>query len=257
MSGDWFSLEGRRALVTGATRGIGRAIVQQFAARGARVIISSRKADACEAAATSISADYGEGTAVAFAANLSSAEEVAALGDFAEEKLEGVDVLVCNAGVSFHIGLSETVTPEVFDRTLQANVHNTFLLARRLLPGMARRKDGSVIIVSSIGGLRSSPLLGPYSVSKAALHQLMRNLAGEFGPSGVRVNCLCPGTIETDMTRTLLNDPVTSAMLRNETMLRRFGAADEMAGAAVFLASAASGFVTGHVLVADGGATAQ
>jgi NAD(P)-dependent dehydrogenase (short-subunit alcohol dehydrogenase family) len=250
-----FDLSGRAAIVTGSSRGIGRAIAERLAEHGARVVISSRKAAACQEVADGINARHGEGRAIVAPANISSKEDLQRLADTGKEAFGQIDVLVCNAASNPYFGPMGGVSDEQFLKILTNNVLANNWLIGMVAPGMVERRDGSIIIVSSIGGMRGSPVIGAYNVSKAADFQLARNLAVEFGPSNVRVNCIAPGLIQTDFARALWENPEILKQAVRPTPLRRIGQPDEIAGAAVFLASQAGSYVTGQTIVADGGAT--
>ena len=250
-----FDLSGKTAVITGSSRGIGRAIAERMAEHGARVVISSRKAGPCEEVAQAINAKYGEGRAIAAPANISSKEELQSLVDRTMEAFGRIDVLVCNAATNPYFGPMSGINDEQFLKILTNNVIANNWLIGMVSPQMLERKDGAIIIISSIGGLRGSPVIGAYNISKAADFQLARNLAVEFGPSNVRVNCIAPGLIQTDFARALWENPEILKQTTGSTPLRRIGQPDEIAGAAVFLASAAGSYVTGQKLVADGGVT--
>jgi NAD(P)-dependent dehydrogenase (short-subunit alcohol dehydrogenase family) len=250
-----FDLSGRAAIVTGSSRGIGRAIAERLAEHGARVVISSRKAAACQEVADAINARHGEGRAVVIPANISSKEDLQRLADETVAAFGKIDILVCNAATNPYFGPMGGISDEQFLKILTNNVLANNWLIGMVAPGMVERRDGSIIIVSSIGGLRGSPVIGAYNVSKAADFQLARNLAVEFGPSNVRVNCIAPGLIQTDFARALWENPEILKQAVAPTPMRRIGQPDEIAGAAVFLASQAGSYVTGQTVVADGGAT--
>jgi NAD(P)-dependent dehydrogenase (short-subunit alcohol dehydrogenase family) len=249
-----FDLSGKVAVVTGASRGIGRAIALRLAQHGALVTVSSRKLDACEAVVADIAAAGGR--ARAQACHIGRKEDLAALVARTVEAWGGIDILVCNAAINPHFGPAATVSDDAFDRTMASNVRSNFWLANMVLPGMAARGGGSIIVVSSIAGLRGSTNLGIYALSKAADLQLVRNIAVEWGPSGIRANAIAPGLVRTDFARALWEDPINLAKRERETPLKRIGEPDEIAGAAVFLASPAASFMTGQTLVIDGGLTA-
>lgn len=250
-----FDLTGQVAVVTGSSRGIGRAIAERLAEHGARVAISSRKQDACEAVAGALNERYGVGTALAMAASISSKDALQQLVKRTNEAFGRIDVLVCNAASNPYYGALGGISDEQFRKILDNNVLSNHWLIQMCVPQMIERKAGSIIIVSSIGGLRGSTTIGAYNVSKAADFQLARNLAHEFGPHGVRVNCIAPGLIRTDFARALWENPETLDRATRLVPLRRIGEPDEIAGAAVFLASRASSFMTGQAVVCDGGAT--
>jgi len=250
-----FSLAGKVAIVTGSSRGIGRAIALRLAEHGARVVISSRKADACAEVRDEINRAQGPGAALSIPANISSQDELKHLVDETTRQLGRIDIVVCNAASNPYYGPLGGIEDDQFRKILENNVIANHWLINFVAPQMLARKDGSIIIVSSIGGLRGSPVIGAYNVSKAADFQLARNLAVEFGPSNVRVNCIAPGLIKTDFAKALWEDPQALQRRTDATPLRRIGEPDEIAGAAVFLASKAASFVTGQALVVDGGVT--
>lgn len=249
-----FDLTGKVAVVTGSTRGIGEAIVHRMAEQGAKVVVSSRKADACEKVAADINAKH-EGAAIAVPCNISEKAELQRLVDTANETFGKIDILVCNAAVNPYFGPSKDIPDEAFDKIMDVNVRSNHWLCHMVLPQMVERKDGAVIIVSSIGGLKGSPILGAYCLSKAADFQLARNLAVEFGEHNIRANCIAPGLIKTDFARALWEDPDILKRSTAGAPLKRIGLPDEIAGAAVFLASPAGAFMTGQSVVVDGGAT--
>jgi len=250
-----FSLSGKVAIVTGSSRGIGKAIAERLAEHGAKVAISSRKLEPCQKVADEINARHGAGTAIAVAANISSKEALQALVDQTVQQLGPVDVLVCNAASNPYYGPMAGISDEQFRKVLDNNIVSNHWLINMVAPGMMQRRHGSIVIVSSIGGLRGSPIIGAYCISKAADMQLARNLAVEFGPHNVRVNCIAPGLIKTDFAKALWDDPKLLEARNAETPLRRIGDPDEIAGAAVYLAAPASAFMTGQTLVVDGGVT--
>ena len=250
-----FSLSGKVAIVTGSSRGIGKAIAERLAEHGAKVAISSRKLEPCQKVAEEINAKHGAGTAIAVAANISSKEALQALVDQTVQQLGPVDVLVCNAASNPYYGPMAGIIDEQFRKVLDNNIVSNHWLINMVAPGMMQRRHGSIVIVSSIGGLRGSPIIGAYCISKAADMQLARNLAVEFGPHNVRVNCIAPGLIKTDFARALWEDPAALAERNAETPLRRIGEPDEIAGAVAYLASDASTFMTGQTIVVDGGVT--
>ena len=250
-----FDLSGKVALVTGSTKGIGKAIVQRLAEHGARVVVSSRKRDACERVAAEINAAYGKGGTVAapIPCNINHKEELQALVDTTREVFGRIDVLVCNAALNPYYGPSKGIPDEAFDKILGANIRSNHWLCQMVLPEMVERRDGSVIIVSSIGGFRGSQVLGAYAISKAADLQLARNLAVEYGPHNIRANCIAPGLVKTDFARALWDTPEAEKRSSVGTPLRRLGEPDDIAGAAVFLASKAGSWMTGQSIIVDGG----
>jgi len=249
-----FDLTGKVAVVTGSSRGIGRAIAERLAEHGAKVVVSSRKPDSCEEVAREITARGGE--AMVIPCNISSKGALQALVDQTMAKWGGIDVLVCNAAINPYFGPAAGISDEQFDKIMASNVRSNFWLCNMVLPQMAARGGGSIIIISSIGGLRGSPLLGAYCISKAADMQLARNIAVEWGPKNIRCNCIAPGLIRTDFARALWENPEIERKRTRDTPLRRIGEPEEIAGAAVFLASPAGSFTTGQSFVIDGGVTA-
>ena len=217
-------------------------------------MISSRKPDACEAVASGIRARGGE--AIVVPCHIGRKQELRALVDRTVAHWGGIDVLVCNAAVNPYLGPAAGASDEVYERVMGANVRSNFWLCNMVLPQMAERGGGSVIIISSIGGLRGSSQLGLYAISKAADMQLARNICVEWGPRNIRANAIAPGLVRTDFARALWEDPDLYRRRTRTTPLQRIGEPDEIAGAAIFLASAAGSFVTGQTLVIDGGTTA-
>jgi NAD(P)-dependent dehydrogenase (short-subunit alcohol dehydrogenase family) len=248
-----FDLTGKVAVVTGSSRGIGRSIAETMAQMGAKVVISSRKGEVCEPVAESIREKGGE--AVVIPCNISRRNEVEALIKGAEEKLGPIDILVCNAAVNPYYGPLGDIPDEALDKIMGANVKSNLWLCSLAIPGMAARGGGSVVIVSSIAGIRGTEMIGAYGISKAADFALCRNLAVEWGPRNVRVNCIAPGLVKTDFARALWEDEKALERRNRATPLRRIGSPEEIGGIAAFLASPAASFITGQVIVADGGVT--
>ena len=248
-----FDLTGKVALITGSSRGIGKSIAEQMAAHGAKVVISSRKAPACEEVAQAINAEYGDGTAIAVPASISSKEDLQRLVTTTNEQLGEVDILVCNAATNPYYGPMEGITDEQFEKILSNNVISNHWLVQLVAPGMRERKDGAIIIVSSVGGMKGNTVIGAYNISKAADFQLARNLAAEYGSDNVRVNCIAPGLVKTDFARALWEDPKTLELVTATTPLKRIGLPEEIAGAAVFLAAPAGTYITGQSIIIDGG----
>lgn len=250
-----FDMTGQVAIITGSSRGIGKAIAEEMAEHGAKVVISSRKADACDAVAAEISAKHGAGTAIAVPANISSKSDLQILVDETRRAFGKVTTLICNAASNPYYGPSLGITDDQFRKILDNNIISNHWLISMVAPEMLQRGDGAIVIISSVGGLKGSPILGAYCISKAADMQMARNLAVEFGPQGVRVNCIAPGLIRTDMARALWENPETLKISTASACLKRIGEPSEIAGAAVFLASRAGAFTTGQTIVCDGGAT--
>ena len=248
-----FDLSDKVAVITGSTKGIGRAIAEAMAAAGAKVVISSRKAGPCHDVAAAITADGGE--AIAVPCNVSHTDQLRALVDRTLQQWSRIDVLVCNAAVNPHYGPMAEASEDAYDKIMDSNVKNNLWLCNLVIPQMAERTDGVVIIVSSIGGFRGHDKLGIYALSKAADFQLARNLAVEWGRRNVRVNCIAPGLVRTHFARRLWEDPTLYAEAVKSYPLGRIAEPEEIAGAAVFLSARAGQFMTGQVIVIDGGAT--
>ncbi len=248
-----FDLTGKVAVVTGSSRVIGRAIAERLAEHGAKTVVSSRRAEACEPVAAGIRARGGQ--AVVIPCHIARKEALQGLVDQTVAHWGGIDVLVCNAAVNPYLGPAAGASDDVYERVMGANVRSNFWLCNMVLPGMAERGGGAVIIISSIGGLRGSAQLGLYAISKAADMQLARNICVEWGPRNIRANAIAPGLVRTDFARALWEDPVLYRKRTKDTPLQRIGEPAEIAGAAVFLASAAGRFVTGQTIVIDGGTT--
>ena len=250
-----FDLTGKTAVITGSSRGIGRAIAERMAEHGANVVISSRKPAPCEEVAAAINQARGRKAAVAIPASISSKDDLQRLVTDAMREFGKIDILVCNAASNPHYGPMNSISDDAFRKVMDNNVLANHWLTQMVLPQMVERKDGAIVIVSSIGGLRGSPVIGTYCISKAADLQLARNLAVEYGPHNIRVNCIAPGLIKTDFARALWENPETLKRSTQGAPLRRIGEPDEIAGAAVFLASNAGTFMTGQYIVIDGGVT--
>jgi NAD(P)-dependent dehydrogenase (short-subunit alcohol dehydrogenase family) len=248
-----FDLTGKVALITGSSRGIGRAIAERMAEHGAKIVVSSRKLDACEAVVKVIRERGGE--AIAVPCNISSKDDLEGLVAAARRQYGAIDVLVCNAAVNPHYGSSQEIPDSAFDKVMASNIRSNHWLCQMVIPEMAARRDGSVIIVSSVGGLKGTSVLGAYAISKAADMQMARNLAVEWGPQNVRVNTIAPAIVRTDFARALWENPAIYERATSVYPLRRIGEPDEIAGAAVLLASKAGSFITGQTIVIDGGAT--
>ncbi|GAB5458488.1 MAG: SDR family oxidoreductase [Henriciella sp.] len=248
-----FDLTGKSAVITGSSRGIGKAIAEQFAEQGAKVTISSRKPGPCQEVAAALNEKHGDGTAIAVPANISSKEELHRMVDATNEAFGKIDICVCNAASNPYHGPMEDIDDERFEKILSNNIISNNWLIQMCVPQMRERKDGAVIIVSSVAGIMGSQTIGAYGISKAADFQLARNLAVELGPDNVRVNCIAPGVIKTDFAKELWQDPKVEASVARSLPLRRFGEPDDIAGAAVYFASKAGAYTTGQTIVADGG----
>jgi NAD(P)-dependent dehydrogenase (short-subunit alcohol dehydrogenase family) len=253
MPSSLFDLTGKVAIVTGSTKGIGRAIAEELARAGAKVVISSRKSEKCEEIAVAIRSEGLE--AAAIPCHIGKRDDVENLISETRKRYGKIDILVCNAAVNPYYGPMSGLSDDAFSKVIDSNVRSNVWLCNLAIPDMAERKDGSVIIVSSIGGLRGSLHLGVYAISKAADFQLARNLAVEWGPQNIRVNCIAPGLVKTDFARALWENPEMLSKSEASTPLRRIGEPEDIAGAAVFLASRAGAWTTGQVIVIDGGVT--
>lgn len=254
MNDSLFDLTGKTAIITGSTKGIGKAIAYRMAQHGAHVVVSSRKADSCDEVTSEINAAF-PGSAIAIPCNIGYKDQLQVLVDKTHDAYGQIDILVCNAAINPFAGPMADCPDEAFDKIMGSNIRSNHWLCSMVLPEMKERQDGSVIIVSSIGGLRGSEILGAYSISKAADMQMARNIAVEYGPFNVRANAIAPGLIRTDFAKYLWENPDILKRSTAGAPLRRIGEADEIAGAAVFLSSRAGAFTTGQTIVCDGGAT--
>ena len=248
-----FDLAGQVAVVTGSTRGIGKSIAEELGKAGAKVMISSRKAEACESTRAEL-AKMGL-TVLAQPCNVGRKEEVSALVDATVKAWGRIDIMVCNAAVNPYYGPLGGLSDEAFDKVMNSNVKSNLWLANLVIPGMAERGGGSLIMVGSIAGLKANTIIGAYGISKAADHMLVKNLAAEWGPKNVRVNAIAPGLVKTDFARALWEDDKLRKAREDATPLRRIGEPRDIGGIAVFLASKAAAFMTGQCIVADGGVT--
>lgn len=255
--GSLFDLSGKTAIVTGSTKGIGEATVKRLAEHGANVVVSSRKADACEAVAADINENWAKSgnRAIAVPCNIAHKDELHHLVDTTNAEFGQIDILVCNAAVNPYFGPSSDIPDEAFDKVMNVNIKSNHWLCHMVLPQMKERGDGAITIISSIGGMKGNEVLGAYNISKAADFQIARNLACEYGRYGVRVNCVAPGLVQTYFARALWENPDILKASTSGSALKRIGQPDEIAGAVVFLSSPAGAFCTGHGLVVDGGST--
>ena len=251
MKSNLFDLSGKVALVTGSTRGIGRSIAEELARCGAKVVVSSRKADACEETRAAFEKQKFE--VLAKPCNVSRKEELRSLVDATLREWGTIDIVVANAASNPYYGPLAGISDDAFDKIVANNVKSVLWLASMTLPGM--KPGGSFILVGSIGGLLANTVIGAYGMSKAMGHHLVRNLAAEWGPKNVRVNAIAPGLIKTEFARALWEDPQRAAERVSNTPLRRLGEPRDIGGIAVFLASPAAAFITGQCIVADGGVT--
>jgi NAD(P)-dependent dehydrogenase (short-subunit alcohol dehydrogenase family) len=248
-----FDLTGKTAVITGSTKGIGRAIAEQMALAGANVVISSRKAEACERVAAEIATAGGK--AVAIPCHIGDEAQLKNLVDRSRAAFGKIDILVCNAAINPHYGPIEEISDEIFDRMTAVNIRANLRLASLVRPEMAARKEGAIIIISSIAGLMGNGMLGTYAITKAADMQLARNLATAWGRDGIRVNAIAPGLVKTDFAKALWDNPETLALTLRNSPLGRIGEPVDIAGAAILLASDAGRFITGTTIVVDGGVT--
>jgi NAD(P)-dependent dehydrogenase (short-subunit alcohol dehydrogenase family) len=251
---DLFDLDGKVAIVTGSTKGIGKAIAEALAAFGAKVVISSRKEDACERVAAAIREAGGD--AIAVPCNVSDRAQLEHLVAKTREAWGRIDIAVCNAAVNPFYGSALDIPDSAFQKVMDVNIGSVMALCKLVVPEMRERKDGAIIIVSSVGGRHGSTVLGAYAISKAADMQIARNLALELGPDNIRVNCIAPGLVKTDFARALWENPELNKSRSAATPLRRLGEPEDIAGIAVYLASKAGSWTTGQTFVIDGGVDA-
>ncbi|ANY20987.1 3-oxoacyl-[acyl-carrier-protein] reductase FabG [Tsuneonella dongtanensis] len=252
---DPFDLTGKVALITGSSRGIGKSIAEHLARRGAKVVISSRTQDACEAVADAINDECGAGSAVAIAASISSKDALEELVRRTQEVFGPVDILVCNAASNPHYGSLDTIDDEKFRKTLDNNILSNHWLIQLCLPDMRAKRDGAIVVISSIAGLRGSQTIGAYAITKAADISLVRNYAVENGRHGIRVNGIAPGLVKTDFAKALYENPEAEKAAIARTPMGRLGVPADIAGLAAFLSSPAASWLTGQTIVVDGGTT--
>ncbi|HTY80392.1 MAG TPA: 3-oxoacyl-ACP reductase family protein [Candidatus Bathyarchaeia archaeon] len=246
------SLAGRTALVTGASRGIGRAIALALASAGAGVACAARARDQIESTAAAIEAAGGRARAIPL--DVTSGEQIRASVKEAESALGSIDILINNAGVTLDKPTLE-VSDDEWDHVLAANLTSMFRCARAVAPGMIARGRGKIINLGSMYGVLGVPRYAAYCASKAAVGGLTRSLAAEWARHGIQVNCLAPGYVNTDIPRAALADPRTRERFLSKIPVRRIGEPEEIATLAVYLASAASDFMTGQTVYLDGGQT--
>lgn len=246
-----FSLKGRVAVVTGATRGIGKAIAKALAEHGARVVVSSRKIEACDAVVREFAALGLE--AMATACNINHEDQLRGLVEATMARWGRIDCLVCNAALNPYYGPFLDIPDDAYDKTMGANIRSNMKLIRMVVPQMAERRDGSIIVISSIAGLKGSDMLGTYALSKAADMQLVRNLAVAYGKLNVRANAIAPGLVHTDFARALWEDPKLAQATVASYPLGRLGEPEDIAGLAVLLAGPAGAWITGQTIFVDGG----
>lgn len=249
-----FDLHGKTALLTGASKGMGKAMAQALAEQGAKVMISSRKLDQCEAVAAQINERCGAERAYSFACNAGYKDQLLALVDATHEHIGSIDILVANAGVNPFQGPMKAISDDAYDKIMSTNVKANHWLAQMVAPDMIAKGTGSMMFTSSVGAFTPSLALGTYNISKLALIALVRNLAAEFGPQGLRANAICPALIRTDFAQALWDNPEAEQRAKEQIPLRRLGEADDLKGIAVFLASDASAYITGQALTVCGGA---
>ena len=247
-----FELTGKTVVITGASRGIGRAMALRMASAGARVVVSSRKPEACDEVVATIHEAGGEAAAVA--CNVTHIDQLERLVATAHQLFGRIDCLVGNAAVNPHYGPMTTIDESAFEKIFNCNVRANLWLSRLVLPGMSERGDGTIIFVSSIAGIRATDDIGTYGISKAAVIAMARNLALTWGEYGVRINTIAPGLVRTDFARALWQDRQRLARVEDHCPMRRIGEPDDVAGTAVFLASDAGRYITGQTIVVDGGA---
>ena len=250
-----FDLTGKTAIITGSSKGIGRSIAFAMAEQGANVVVSSRKVDACQVVADEINQKYEgkSGRAIVIPCNISDTTALQMLVDETRAKLDKIDILVCNAATNPYFGSIQNIPEKAIDKLMDNNIKSNILLCQMVIPDMVERKKGSIIIISSVGGLKASTVIGGYNVTKAADIMIVKNLAAEFGKHNVRTNAIAPGLFRTDFAKALWENPDILKASTAGCPMRRIGEPDEIGGAAVFLASKAGSFVNGHTLVVDGG----
>lgn len=250
-----FDLTGRNAIVTGATKGIGRGVVERLAEHGARVVVSSRDQQACDAVAAELNERYGGGSEIAcgIACDIDSLSDIEKLAKAGAERWGGIDILVANAAILPYMGRSVDTPPELFDRILTSNQHHNFRLCQAVRGSMAQRGGGSIVLIGSASGHQAAPTTMAYSVAKAGVAHLARCLADEFAPDNIRVNCVAPGLVRSFSSKPLWEDEAVLDGVTRDIPLKRIGEPDDVAGAVVFLVSAAGSYVSGATIPVDGG----
>ena len=249
-----FQLDNKVAIVTGASKGIGEAMARGLAEFGAKVVVSSRKREAVDAVAESFQNDGLE--AIAIAANMGNVEEAQTLIDQTVDAYGGIDIIINNAAANPVFGPIQNTEERAFDKILDVNLKGPFELCKKAYPILKQRGGGSIINISSIGGLTPERGIGIYSVSKAGLINLTKVMAQDWGADNIRVNAICPGLIKTKFSEALWgNEPILDRFLQ-QIPLNRVGTSDDVAGLAVYLASDAAAYCTGGVYLIDGGYTA-
>ena len=250
-----FNLKNKSILITGSSKGIGKAIAFECAKHGAKVIISSRKSDICIQTADEINTNIGKEVAYPIPANISDDSQLENLVSETIKKIGKIDVLVCNAATNPFMGSMLDMPIEKFDKVMHNNIRSNQVLCNLVLPEMVNREDGSIIIISSIAAIKGSPILGAYNISKAADVMIVKNIAAEFGNKNIRANSIAPGLIKTDFAKALWENPEILKSVLSSTPMQRIGQPDEIAGVAVMLASEAGNYINGQTIVVDGGTT--
>jgi len=250
-----FNLKNKSFLITGSSKGIGKSIAFHAADHGAQVIISSRKIDACNETANEINEHCGAEVAFPIQANIAHEEELNNLVNQTNKLLGKIDVLICNAATNPFMGSMADIPSDAFDKVMNNNIKANHILTNLVTPQMIGRKDGVIIIISSVGGTIGSNLIGTYNISKAADIQMVKNIAVEYGHHNIRANTVAPGLIRTDFARGLWENPVIHEQYTKTHPMRRIGEPDEVAGAVIMLASDAGKYINGQTIIVDGGAT--
>jgi NAD(P)-dependent dehydrogenase (short-subunit alcohol dehydrogenase family) len=248
-----FDLTGRVALTLGSSKGMGKAMAEALAMHGASVVLSSRKQDQCDAAAAEINARIGAERVIGIACNAGHKAQLQSLVEQTRTRLGPIDILLNNAGVNPFYGSSMDIPDDAFDKIMAVNVKANLWICNMVIPDMKAKGRGSIMITSSTGAFGPSATLGAYNISKLADIALVRNLALEHGPAGVRVNAICPGLVKTDFAKALWDNPEAAQRVNEQTPLRRLGEPEDFMGIAVYLASDSSAWMTGQALTVCGG----